>query len=331
MARGRMIDRRFSHSEKLNSVSRDARLFYASVLPYLDRAGRACAEPMLLYGDVFRRSDFTLDEIVSSLAELNHVGLISLYHFDGDDILEYTDFLEYNSPNHREAESDYPEPNGEPPRNSMITEALVQHGDSKPPGRPRETPGQVPGNAGASTGRRPGHPRETPGLNVNDNDNGNVNEKVKAPPQKSSSSKKKYAPIFPHIELPENVAPELWTEWLEHRVKLHPRLTESMVRAQLEQLEGLSAGEVRTVITHSLGGGYKNLFADRVRDGRRFNDDWTNPKPRSEPEYDTDMYVSHEHMVLAKKQNKTPEEEERLKEIVLKSFERVSVGAANRR
>lgn len=44
MARGRMLDQRFTQSDKLNGVSRDARLVYASILPYLDREGRTCAE-----------------------------------------------------------------------------------------------------------------------------------------------------------------------------------------------------------------------------------------------------------------------------------------------
>lgn len=316
MARGRMVSATIGESRKFAALANDThRMIYLMVLPHADKAGRVEADPVYIRSRCLMRLNVDLGIIQTWLEDAARVGLITFYEASGVPVLEIVDFLKHNTPHYKEPESELPAPEDGTPlytQNSNVESTLNQRQVNVEPSL-----SQHQSNVGDKR-------REEKVIKEK-------KKEEKAPPQKSSSSKKKHSTIFPHIELPSNVPPGLWTEWLEHRVKLHPRLTESMVRAQLEQLEGLSAGEVRTVITHSLGGGYKNLFADRVRDGRRFNDAWTNPKPRSEPEYDTDMYVSHEHMVLAKKQNKTPEEEERLKEIVLKSFERVSVGAANRR
>lgn len=111
MARGRMIDQGFTRSDKLNSIPRDARLVYASILTTLDREGRTCAEPLVLKVNVFRKSDFTVEEIITAVAQLANVGLIRLYaDRDNDAILEYTRFLDFNSPNSRERASEYPAP-----------------------------------------------------------------------------------------------------------------------------------------------------------------------------------------------------------------------------
>lgn len=111
MARGRMLDQAFARSQKLNSVSRDARLAYATILPFLDREGRAVAEPIVLKANCFRWSDYTLDEIAHAVQELASAGLIRLYaDADNAAILEYADFLKHNTPNKREAKSTLPGP-----------------------------------------------------------------------------------------------------------------------------------------------------------------------------------------------------------------------------
>ena len=111
MARGRMLDQAFNRSRKLQAVPRDARLAYAHILTCLDRAGRACAEPHVLMVTVFRRTDFTMDEVITAVAQLEAVGLIRLYS-DNENaaVLEYVDFLKFNKPNKREAQSEYGDP-----------------------------------------------------------------------------------------------------------------------------------------------------------------------------------------------------------------------------
>lgn len=111
MARGRMFDRSFLKSQKLNAIPRDHRLVYASILPFLDREGRIVAEPIYLKAIVFRWSDFEIDEIAEAVASLATIGLIHLYaDEDNKAILEYVRFLDFNSPNKNEAKSELPGP-----------------------------------------------------------------------------------------------------------------------------------------------------------------------------------------------------------------------------
>jgi hypothetical protein len=106
-----MIDRSFVKSRKLNALPRDHRLIYASILPFLDRKGRIVAVPIVLMAEVFRWSDFTVDEVAQALASLADAGLIRLYaDEDNEAILEYVRFLDFNSPNKNEAKSDLPGP-----------------------------------------------------------------------------------------------------------------------------------------------------------------------------------------------------------------------------
>ena len=141
MARGRMIDQRFTQSDKLNSVPRDHRLVYASILPYLDRQGRMCAEPMVVKVTAFRRSDFTIEEITDALVSLANAGLIRLYSDkDNEAILEYANFLDFNSPNNRERKSDFPGPDDSGAlrvRDELLATALEAPAETRPTDTPR--------------------------------------------------------------------------------------------------------------------------------------------------------------------------------------------------
>lgn len=132
MARGRMLDRRFMESKKLQSVPRDARLAYASILPFLDREGRIIAEPTYLKAIVFRHSDFTLEEIGAAVRELADAGLVELYaDEDNAAIIQYVDFKRFNSPNAKESKSDLPGPNDDGAR--ACTDPLVCTPESNAP------------------------------------------------------------------------------------------------------------------------------------------------------------------------------------------------------
>ncbi len=111
MARGRMIDKSFVKSQKLNELTRSERLAYAMILPFLDREGRTVAEPIVLKANVFRWSDFTLEEIAESIAAMARIELVRLYaDRDNAAIIQFVRFDEFNSPNSKEAKSDLPGP-----------------------------------------------------------------------------------------------------------------------------------------------------------------------------------------------------------------------------
>ena len=126
-----MLDRRFMESKKLQNVTRDARLVYASVLPFLDREGRIIAEPIYLKAIVFRHSDFEPAEIAGTVKQLADAGLVRLYaDEDNAAIIEYVDFDRFNSPNAKEAKSDLPGPDDDgsvPCSEPLITGAQAKH------------------------------------------------------------------------------------------------------------------------------------------------------------------------------------------------------------
>lgn len=150
MARGRMLDQGFVRSHKLRRCSRDARLLYASILPFLDREGRQVAEPVTLKATILRETDFSADEIASLLVELEEAGLVYLYASeDYAAILEYDRFLEFNKPNHKEAKSLYPKRSSKavrPVRDELLLAAHVARGDARAlPGKGQGgTPGPAP-------------------------------------------------------------------------------------------------------------------------------------------------------------------------------------------
>lgn len=127
MARGRMLDRRFTESKKLQALPRDYRLVYASILPFLDREGRIIAEPIYLKAICFRHTDFEPAEIGTAVHTLADAGLVQLYaDEDNAAIIQYVDFGRFNSPNAKEAKSDLPGPDGqgvEPARDPLICAA----------------------------------------------------------------------------------------------------------------------------------------------------------------------------------------------------------------
>lgn len=162
MARGRMLDRSFVKSQRLNGVDRDTRLAYAMILPFVDREGRHVAEPLVLKAIVFRWSDYDATEIAKAIGNMAHAGLITL-HGDEDNaaILQIVRFHDHNSPNAKEARSDLSGPHDANARDvydSAIIDALAMHG-------------VAPGNARAL---------HVENVNVNDNVNVNGNETTRA-------------------------------------------------------------------------------------------------------------------------------------------------------
>ena len=131
MARGRMFDRAFMKSRKVQGMPRDDRLVYASILPFLDREGRIIAEPLYLKANVFRHSDFTIEEIATAIRTIAAAGLADLYaDEDNDAIIQYTRFQDFNTPNSKEAKSDLPGPGDEgamPCRDPLINNAQAMH------------------------------------------------------------------------------------------------------------------------------------------------------------------------------------------------------------
>jgi hypothetical protein len=109
VARGRMLDRSITTSKKISKLSDRARCIYMMLLPYTDREGRLNAHPTYLKGNVFLKLEYTEQDIKQALSECADVELITIYATDEDDaILEVKNFLEHNTPNLKESNSEYP-------------------------------------------------------------------------------------------------------------------------------------------------------------------------------------------------------------------------------
>jgi hypothetical protein len=106
-----MLDKALSKSKKLQALKRDHRLIYVSILPFLDREGRTRADPLYLKATIFNHSDFTTKELAQGIAAIADAGLVTLYgDEDNEALIEFTRFHEFNTPNRKEARSEYTSP-----------------------------------------------------------------------------------------------------------------------------------------------------------------------------------------------------------------------------
>jgi hypothetical protein len=109
-----MLDKALSKSKKLQALKRDHRLIYVSILPFLDREGRTRADPLYLKATIFNHSDFTTKELAQGIAAIADAGLVTLYgDEDNEALIEFTRFHEFNTPNRKEARSEYTSPSDE--------------------------------------------------------------------------------------------------------------------------------------------------------------------------------------------------------------------------
>ncbi len=97
MAKGRILSRRISKSEKVANLSSDtARMFYNWLIPYLDVEGRMEVNPKLIKGEIFPLLDHINVEVINrTLQELDDVGLILLYTIGKKTYLQLTNFKEH--------------------------------------------------------------------------------------------------------------------------------------------------------------------------------------------------------------------------------------------
>ena len=115
MAEGRMLKKEISDSGKLGRLKSDrARVLWFMMLPHLDRDGRLKADPVIIKGQICTMMPYSIKSIQTSLEQLNDIGLIILYQADGDQCLQYTRFLDFQTLKYdRESESKISAPNPE--------------------------------------------------------------------------------------------------------------------------------------------------------------------------------------------------------------------------
>lgn len=142
-----MIARNITKSKKIAQLSDSQRVMYAFILPFLDRDGRINAHPTYLKGQVFLSLEYTEAQIEAAVRKFHDVGLATVYPTEDAVVMEYASFAEFNKPNHRETESEYPAPSDEL-RNRPETRPSTTRSNT-PPVIARELPGSCPVNSGA--------------------------------------------------------------------------------------------------------------------------------------------------------------------------------------
>ena len=114
VAKGRMLLKRISVSNKLNSVSLKSALLYSWLIPHLDYNGCYYGDATIIKGHVMpRRKDFAVFDIKKCLMELIKIGLVTPYENNGEIYIHVNGFVE-KQPNlrkDREQETEIPPPN----------------------------------------------------------------------------------------------------------------------------------------------------------------------------------------------------------------------------
>jgi hypothetical protein len=126
MANARMINKRICKSKKFAALKTDrSRVLYWMIYPNLDQEGRFTGDPEEIKEDCCPKLKYTIKKIAESIIDLADVGLLILYEYEDEPIIEYTKFEPFQPGirKDREAPSQYPSPD-QVPDNSRSTPAL---------------------------------------------------------------------------------------------------------------------------------------------------------------------------------------------------------------
>jgi hypothetical protein len=125
VANGRMISASICQSLKMAELETDThRMMFMYILPKTDREGRHSANPKVLRGMVFTLLDhMSAEAIDKGLKDLERVGLIELWDFNGETVLEVVKFHQHQKIHPKEAPTKYPRlTQGEPKVNLRSTQ-----------------------------------------------------------------------------------------------------------------------------------------------------------------------------------------------------------------
>jgi hypothetical protein len=106
MARGRMLSKDISLDEKVDALSDDsARLLFTWLIPHLDREGRMYGEPGVIKSIVAPRRNWSNKRVEKYLTEMEKLGLIVRYPFNGNRYLLAPGFEKHQVGLRKERES----------------------------------------------------------------------------------------------------------------------------------------------------------------------------------------------------------------------------------
>jgi len=112
MARIRTIKPGFFLDDELAELPYAARLLFAGLWCLADREGRLEDRPKRIKAEVLPYDDEDVDALLTALAE---AGFVQRYEVDGTRYIQVVNFAKHQKPNHREAASTIPPPDGNGP------------------------------------------------------------------------------------------------------------------------------------------------------------------------------------------------------------------------
>jgi hypothetical protein len=119
MARGRMISKSLSTSRKFADLHRVAgdlgefsQLLFPLIVAHTDDHGRMSADAFTVKFQVLPISSRPLEDFDTAVQHMHEVGLLHVYHVDGDKFLQVIDFEKHQTGLHKRTDSRIPEPPG---------------------------------------------------------------------------------------------------------------------------------------------------------------------------------------------------------------------------
>lgn len=122
MARGRMIDKRVSMSQKLGKISDKAARMWFMIYPHLDKEGRIAFDDLEdQQAEIIPRlKSWTLKTQAAALNELADIKLITLYPSQGKIAMQFYKFKDFQTINEKREAKSKIEPPGVAPENSGV-------------------------------------------------------------------------------------------------------------------------------------------------------------------------------------------------------------------
>ena len=144
MARGRMISATLGESRKYAALQTDtARVLYPLIVANTDKGGRLEADGIYVTRKVCTRLPYDQASVEQALNDMADVGLIILYERRGVPYLQVVNFLEHNTPHHKEADSEIPPPDGYNVSGKRLTDDDSQASSKHEPSKAQASPMQA--------------------------------------------------------------------------------------------------------------------------------------------------------------------------------------------
>lgn len=238
MPRARNLKPGFFKNEDLAECSPWARLCFAGLWTLADREGRLEDRPKRIKAELFAFDAFDVDPLLTELARRR---FIVRYEIDGERFIQVSKFLDHQTPHY----SEKPSVIKPPPLQEKSTH--IDKPDSK------STPGVKPPSRG---GHNPLNPSSLNPSSLN-------------PPPTGGEARKRAA-TSPPPERPQDVAEQVWNDWLALRKEKRAKVTPTVLEGAISE-----AGKAHMTLEAFLrvwcSLGWQGLTADRLPADRRVN------------------------------------------------------------